>query len=435
MASVIGGQLAGMAVAGLTEICYARLLGPAPRGQISLCMMAIALGALIGGLGGDLPIVIWTADRKRKPSEWLPALFVWGLAGSAIACALWALLYWRARLASFHGITSPLAVIILVTIPFSIFFSYLIAFLTGAERFRFRSIVAFIEGASGLLIFLLFILRLGRNAETAMLGNLAGLLLGVAITAVALKDFFRSAWARPALNENVRAGLWTGLRGHLGNCAAFFNYRLDVFIMNYFLEPAQIGVYAVGVVISEVLWQIPQAVAVSLFPRTARTLKEGATEFTCLIMRQVLLITSLSGLALAALSPFAVPLVFGARFAESSSVILWILPGTIALSLAKVASADLAARSKTGYSTLAGLVAFGVTVGLDLLLIPRMGIRGAALASSAAYLVNTVLLVTALRHELKVSWGSLLIPTRMELLRYKQLWLRFFPEPRVKTAL
>ena len=45
--TVLGGQAANILVALLLEVCYARLLGPGPRGQISLCMMTIAFGALL----------------------------------------------------------------------------------------------------------------------------------------------------------------------------------------------------------------------------------------------------------------------------------------------------------------------------------------------------------------------------------------------------
>jgi O-antigen/teichoic acid export membrane protein len=281
-----------------------------------------------------------------------------------------------------------------------------------------------VQGIAALGAFLLICLAIGRSADAAIRGYLIGVMLGLAFGLALLRDVFGSSWRRISGDGNLRAGFLAGLRGQIGNVAAFFNYRLDVFIVNYFLNPAQVGLYAIGVVTSEALWQIPAAAATALFPRTARTIREGASEFTCLILRQVFFISCVSGAVLALISPIAVPLVFGARFKPSVAVIWWILPGTIAMSLAKVASSDLAARYKTGYSSSFGVVAFMVTVVLDFLLIPRMGIRGAALASSVAYTVNGVLLLLAIRRELKVGWSELLVPTRAELGQYKKAWLR-----------
>lgn len=419
--TVLGGQAANIVVSLLTEVCFARILGPGPRGQISLCTMAIWFGALFGGLGAEVPIVIWSAGNRKKPSEWLSTIFLWGLFGSAVADLLWWLLHFRGHSSFLKGVTPELANLVLLSIPVGILFNYVIAFLTGSERFRERAGVGVLEGAASLLGFLAFAWLYGRNVNAALWGNWVGLLVGVVAGALVLRGTLRLGnWGMPRPDKEARSLLLVGLYGNIGNISSFFNYRLDVFIVNYFLNPAQVGIYAVGVTVSESLWQIPQAAATALFPRTARTVEEGATEFTCLILRQVLVISCVSGILLALLSPIAIPLVFGARFAPSVPVIWWILPGTISLALGKVAASDLAGRHKTFYTSIFGLVSLVVTVVLDLFLIPRMGIQGAALASSTAYLVYGALLMAALRHELQVKWADLLVPSRAEFARYKQ---------------
>jgi len=416
--TVLGGQAANILVALLLEVCYARLLGPGPRGQISLCMMTIAFGALLGGLGADIPIVIWRADRKRNISEWIAPVLAWGLLGCAIFTASWFAIYFWWKPSFLRGFTSQLFRLALISVPCAVLFTYAIAMMTGAERFRERAVLGITVSVSGLCGFLALSFPLGRTAEAALWGNLFGIVAGLVAAWLFLRRELKSS-VRPNGDVQLVKGLLTGLRGQAGNVAAFFNYRLDVFLVNYFLDPAQVGLYALGVVISEALWQIPAAAAVTLFPRTARTVEHGASEFTCLILRQVFFLSCVSGALLAVVSPFVVPLVFGARFSPSVAVIWWILPGTIALALAKVASSDLAARHKTGYASAFGIVALVVTVALDFLLIPRIGINGAAIASSAAYLVNTVLLLAALKRLLGVSWSDLLIPRASELAAYQ----------------
>ena len=167
----------------------------------------------------------------------------------------------------------------------------------------------------------------------------------------------------------------------------------------------------VGVVVSEALWQVPQAAAVALTPRTARTRRQGASDFTCVVMRQVFLLSCISGIATALLAPLLLPLFFGHRFNPSIPVVWLLLPGTVAFCLAKVASADFAAREKPEYNAIYSLVALGVTVILDLVLIPAFGIKGAALASSAAYFLNSVLLVVTMKLQLNLNWKSLLVPS------------------------
>jgi O-antigen/teichoic acid export membrane protein len=438
LAAVFGGQAACAALALAVEVCFARLLGPVGRGQISLCMMAIAFGYLLGGLGGDIPIVVWTADPRKNPSDWLAGVIFSGVMGSAVACGIWTLAYWRWHPTIFKGITPQLARIILATIPLAILFGYLMAILSGLERFHQRAAVAIANQSGELLAFVALVLLFGRKIELALLANVAGLAAAVVIAAILLKKFIPAALRVRSVTSNLASSLSFGLRGQLGNLATFFTYRLDVFVVNYFLDPAQVGLYALGVVVSESLWQIPQAAATALFPRTARTIDHGATQFTCAVVRQVFGIACITGIAMAALSPFLVPVIFGAQFSPSVPVIIWILPGTVALSVSKVMCADLAARGKPEFSSIFAVVTLGITAVLDLFLIPRMGIQGAALASSIAYTANATLIAITLKHQLKVRWKSLLVPSYAEFALYTQLWSRFkaslWPNPAAATS-
>ena len=422
LATVLTGQAVSAALALGVEVCYARLIGPEGRGQINLCLMTIAVGAVVAGLGGEIPITTWTANKKQRLSEWLPAVLFFGLLGTCAAWFLWTATYWIWHPAFLRGISDFLAVLIMVGIPISVFMTYVVALFTGMERFRERATLFAVKKLFEFICILLFILCLAKTAEAALLGNLASMLLTATAAGYVLREQFRGWWKIDAARKHIRRALSLGFRGQFGNLAMFVSYRLDVFVVNYFLDPAQVGLYALGVVISESLWQIPQAVAVTLFPRTARTLEEGAEQFTCFVARQVLFLATGLGLILAAASPWIVPLVFGHRFDASVAVIWWILPGTVALSLAKVMSADITARGRPEYNSYASVAGGIVTIMLDLLLIPRMGIRGAALASSIVYLLQSIFIALVLKSQLGVPWHSLVVPTRAELAAYSNLW-------------
>ena len=418
LATVLTGQMACAGLALLVEVCYDRLLGPEGRGQISLALMAVTLGVLAGGLGGEIPITVWTADPRKRFSDWLSAVFLSAILGCSGAMGLWVFAYWQWKKILFKGITPTLFLLVLATIPAMISFGHLCALLAGQERFRARALLSLIEQLAGLAAIAGLLLFVRRSAEIAILGNLLGLIVGAGAAAILLREPLRWLFQVSAARKELLSALSLGVRGQLGNLATFFNYRLDVFVVNAFLNPAQVGLYAVGVVVSEALWQIPNAAAVALVPRTARTMETGAVEFTCLITRQVVLIALASGTVMALLSPVVIPLVFGSAFAESVAVIWWILPGTVALSLGKVVAAVLVGRKKPQFSSIFAIVSLMVTVVLDLKLIPTMGIRGAALASSAAYLLNASLLAIALKRELKVRWKELIVPSRAEFVPY-----------------
>jgi O-antigen/teichoic acid export membrane protein len=62
----------------------------------------------------------------------------------------------------------------------------------------------------------------------------------------------------------------------------------------------------------------------------------------------------------------------------------------VALSYSKVLFSDLGGRGKPYYGTYASLASLVVTLGLDLVLIPRWGITGAAVGASLGYITNAV---------------------------------------------
>ena len=434
LTAVLGGQLSCAVVALLIQACYARLLGPAGRGEISLCLMVIAFGVLVGGLGSQYPLAIWTAESKRKSSEWLPAITWIAILGCVLVSALWTIVYWKWHPTFLKGLTPSSAIIATAGISVGVLFTNLMSMLTGLERFRLRAALGLSQQVIGLLCLGLLVFFFGAKPNVALLSNQLGILICSLITVIFLHDYWGSAWDFGAARRKFAGALNLGLRGQPGNLATFFNYRLDVFVVNYFLDTTQVGLYAVGVLVAEGLWQIPQAASLTLLPRTARTLNAGATQFTCMVIRHVVLVACATGAALALLSPFAVPLIFGARFTPSVPVIWWILPGTIALSVAKVICADLAGRAKPEFSSICACTSLVVTIALDLLLVPRMGINGAALASSVAYTAQTILLAIALKQHLRVSWKSLLVPSLDELAAYRLTWLRFKARLRPASA-
>lgn len=422
--TILLGQAAAGAFALVTEISYARVLGPAARGLVSLCLMSITFGALVGGAGGESSIVYWSSRERGGHARWFPAALLWGVLGSGASVLLWWSIYWKLGPAFLRGIPPVEASLVLCGIPSAVAFSYCMALFTGVEQFATRSAAALLRQFITVAGFGAALLFAGRTAEAALIGIVGGFFLASVASAYAFRRNLAGFWRLDVAAKNLTPTLSYGLRGQIGNLAAFFTYRLDVFVINFFLPLADLGYYVLGVTISEALWQIPAAVASALFPRTARTTPEDATAFTCLAIRQVLAVTLIGAALLALACPIAVPLVFGARFRPSVSVVLWLLPGTVALSVAKVACSDLAGRGKNGYSSIFSLICLVLTIGLDFWMIPWKGITGASMASSAAYLADTVLILAVLRRELNVGWRMLLVPAPSDMQLYWSAWNR-----------
>src|SRR5439155_461651 len=112
-----------------------------------------------------------------------------------------------------------------------------------------------------------------------------------------------------------------------------------------------------------------------------------------------------------------------AVFALAVPPLRWLLPGIFTLSIGKVLVAELLAREKPRYTVWASGAAVAANIIGNLLLVPRMGISGAALASSVSYTIMSSLLIWYYLRVTGLPW-TVLIPRAADLSAYRALWRR-----------
>jgi len=205
----------------------------------------------------------------------------------------------------------------------------------------------------------------------------------------------------------------------------YFNNRLDVFLVNYFLDPAQVGLYMLAVMITELLLFVPRSVGFVLFPRVASFDRITSSNVMPLISRQTLLITAIGGVSLVVISPFAIPFVYGNTFAPSVQAILLLIPGIVMLSLGWVLSSYLDGYGLPHYVSYLRGITLIVTIVLDLTLIPKLGIAGAALASTGAYTIYTLCSMAAVWYVARIKPSLLSLPRREDFERWRNIITQF----------
>ena len=109
--------------------------------------------------------------------------------------------------------------------------------------------------------------------------------------------------------------------------------------------------------------------------------------FTPRVFLITLALTSLGAVVLALLGSFLINLIYTSAFASAYLPLLLLLPGVVLLGGAKVLTNEIAGRGYPQYNSINSGIALVLTVILDLVLIPRYGVPGAAFASSVAYTI------------------------------------------------
>jgi O-antigen/teichoic acid export membrane protein len=421
--SVFATQLALFAVAFLTSIIIARTLGPEGKGQLALLYTFLGVLGLLTNLGLTSATTYYVSRNRdaygRVAGTSLMLQFL--LAIGAIVVVALALPLIEGLI--LKGGVPPL--LVLLSLFFSLFAVVIgtaSAIFLGLYRVDKFNYLRMVPGVAH-LIFLSILLGLGRlNVTTAVISS------GVAAicTAVMAVSWLRQIGTlpRPGLAQPwPRRLLSYGLRGWIGSVSQQFNYRLDVFFVNYFVGVAGLGQYSLAVTLAESLWYIPDSVATVLFPRTAAD-QQAAFSFTPMVSRNTAFITTMAALVMAVIIyPFLI-LIYGVRFGPSVAPFLVLLPGVICLSVGKVLSNDMAGHGKPQYGAWSATIALIVTVLFDILLIPRMGITGAALASTLSYSMGTAVLVYTYVRLSGNSVASILFLRQSDLALYIALFRR-----------
>jgi len=156
-----------------------------------------------------------------------------------------------------------------------------------------------------------------------------------------------------------------------------------------------------------------------LHPRVTRGTPQSRAELTASAARNSLFLTTLGALAMALVARPAITLVYGVEYLPAVWPLVLLLPGIVTIIVHRTLGSYLALNESPLYLILPTGMAMIANVGLNLWLIPRWGIAGAAFVSFISYsLASVVTLVLFLRVAPWVAWHNILLIDREDILRY-----------------
>lgn len=402
VAQTSGALLVSQIVLGVGGVVAARALGPAGRGvatgivswvvtvpAFAMLGMNTALGVRVAQKVADLGTASASAlaflGIVGSPVALVAALFVppviGGLGQHAAAVARWAV---------------PIGVLLVMSCEL------LMAITVALRRYRVFNGSRILTPLVTLVIIAVFAAT-GRLTPTiVVVATLAGtaaclIWLGTSI------PWRRGRFHRAEFSADLRFGATSAISGW----ANLVNARLDLLLMSAFVAASQLGYYGAANNVMLPVLTIPSAAATVLVPRVAALLGKSdldRDEVTLLqvkliseVARRYILVSLIGGAALAIAAPFIIPLLLGDSF-KPAVVLVWILiPGFVGRAATAIIANGAAAMRYPRVGNVAEVVAVVVTLILLAVLLPSFAAKGAAIASTAAYLTSAVVAVIALR--------------------------------------
>lgn len=375
----------GIVALGLVNsILLSRWLGPTGRGEVAAAMLWPMLLVYLSSLG----LIASTLYFAASPSSKLQPIFTNAMVLAVIQSTVALIIGYVALPYLLHSQTAAVVNagrLYLLVIPLSLSTQYGISILQGRMHMRafnwLRTILPF-----GYLAGTLALVTIGR----LVLLNIVILHLCLSVVVwIATFAFLLRLGMRPSFQIETDLGkqmLKYGAKVQVGNVSGLANQSLDQVLMAAWLPPVYLGLYVVAVSSAGVCQMFSQAVQMVSTPSITRC--ESPAESAAVlesVFRRYWVFSLLITLAIAAVLPLAIPIVFGSNFKAAIWPAEILLLGAFLIGAKEVLAGGAQALGNPWLGSKAHLGALIVTIGLLYVLLPSMGITGAAIATSAAY--------------------------------------------------
>ena len=186
-----------------------------------------------------------------------------------------------------------------------------------------------------------------------------------------------------------------GRRAVLGGSISEVNTRLDLLALGWFLSDALVGLYSMAAVIAEGMVQLVMVVRNLINPRMTFLYTRGKLAelraFTGSVKRYTYLAFGLAAFSAVAVYPYFISFFLSQEFAESSSAFTVLVVGLALFAGYLPFDTMLSQLGRPTLHTQVKVASTLTNLGLNIALIPMLGLIGAAIATAASYAVTAVM--------------------------------------------
>lgn len=385
----------------VTSSLIARALGVEGYGLFSFTILIFAFALTFGNLGVSTVTVKLIAERaERSRSKW------WGIAKSAILITLVVNLLFAILLLVSAGYISlffgkevtPYLRLAALGVVFAALMNIIMGILLGLQRIDLQTGLTITHNFLK-LGFVFLLLKMG------ILGAMAGIIIAYILTVVLGGYFLRK---HCGLNLEKRGfPRWNMLS--LGFPIAVFGVlasgvaKTSVYMLGFFSSATELGIYGGAYILAQVFFMIPDAMNNALLPLLSRIAK-GRKGFFRIFSKYTLkfgaMVTFPIIVYFAVFAPSLISVLLRQEYSKSAGVLQLLSVLGFGYFFYGIFSNMLIALGKQKKLVKVHVISLVVIVILGILLVPKYGASGAALADGIAYLVAALNYFIILRKNL-----------------------------------
>lgn|GEM_PF-5211959 len=383
--STIISNVAGLAIAFGGSVILARILGPEKRGIYDLAILVPNTIYMLSTLGLTTAHIVYAGKYPEKRGAIaFQSLFFSALMGIlAVLFYLYALKFqpvWFQRFIVVGKgnlmLASTLVFLNLAMINFQ-------SGILGANRIGIINIGTVLMPLSKLILVLLLVSFLKQGVTGGIWAQVGGFSSVVVLMVVATaKRVPLKTWLPDF--KFIKRTVMFGMKVYMNTIAWLMLHTVDRYMIAYMIPNSDkdLGHYAVAAQLSAALWVLPQSLQTTFLPHLSVT-ASNKEQLTVKIVRIIFIVLLPVFIGCIALSPL-ITVILGEKYTASIIPFRIFIIGIMFYGSSRPLSSYLMHKEKPMYDTMTGWMGSGVNIILNWLLIPKMGIVGAAMASSVS---------------------------------------------------
>lgn len=402
-------------------ILTTQFLGAEGRGIIGILTTNLGLISLFTGcIGGSA--LVFLSPRHDIYSLIFPS-YLWGLIVSLLGSLIISITGYFSQDIAVH--------IFFLSFIASIINTNLMIFIGKQEITENNLISIFQIGIQFLILGVLLLIFQYHEVNSYIISLYASSIVGVCLSFFPLMKHLKITKIKPDISKELLSSLISlGFISQAGNIIQFLNYRLSFYILEFFNGYSAVGVYSVGVSLSESLWLISSSISLVQYGRISnQTNQDESIKITVLLSKYSFILTLFLVLILVMIPPFMFSIVFGKDFSSVHLVLLTLSPGVAIFGFTTIISHYYAGIGKYSINTYCSILGLIATLLFNYLLVPHFGYIGAGLATSISYLITAGCLTIYFIWETKTPLKAF-IPTRKEIIEIKGIIQTLIPYPK-----
>lgn len=224
-----------------------------------------------------------------------------------------------------------------------------------------------------------------KDARAFLYSQLCGYTLALIVGWILLLPTLKREGLDP-IKPTLKEMFGYGVVMQLSNIVATINKRLNLYVLQGNSSPASAGVYGTGTQVTESVKIIGNSIGLVQFSALSNTeSQERANQLTLRFMKISVALTLFAMIVVSLLPTSLFEWLFSKEFSEIRTVIILMAPGIVFFSAHNILANHFQGTGQPKYNLYASLIGLAITLPSVYILIPWLGIAGAAISTSLTF--------------------------------------------------